>query len=42
MANQKPQNFQNHTRVVPLYHMFVLGVFLINLGTSIYRLVKFG
>jgi hypothetical protein len=42
MASQKPQNFQNHTRVVPLYHMFVFGVFLINLGTSIYRLVKFG
>lgn len=42
MANQKPQNFQNHTRVVPLYHMFVLGVFLVNLGNSIYRLVKYG
>ena len=42
MANQKPQNFQNHVRVVPPYHMFVFGVFLINLGTSIYRLVKFG
>jgi hypothetical protein len=42
MANQKPQNFQNHVRVVPPYHMFVLGVFLINLGTSIYRLIKFG
>jgi hypothetical protein len=41
MASQKPQNFQNHTRVVPLYHMFVFGVFLINLGNSIYRLVKF-
>jgi hypothetical protein len=42
MANQKPQNLQNHVRVVPPYHMFVLGVFLINLGTSIYRLIKFG
>jgi hypothetical protein len=42
MANQKPQNLQNHVRVVPPYHMFVFGVFLINLGTSIYRLVKFG
>jgi hypothetical protein len=42
MANEKPQNIQNHVRVVPPYHMFVLGVFLINLGTSIYRLIKFG
>jgi hypothetical protein len=42
MANQKQQNLQNHVRVVPLYHMFVLGVFLINLGTSIYRLIKIG
>ena len=42
MANQKPQNFQNHVRVVPPYHMFVLGVFLINLGTSIYRLLRIG
>lgn len=40
MANQKPQNFQNHTRNVPLYHQFVFFVFLINLGWTIYRLVK--
>ena len=40
MASQKPQNFQNHTRVVPLYHQFVFAVFVINLGWTIYRLVK--
>ncbi len=40
MASQEPQNFQNHTRVVPLYHQFVLSVFVINLGWTIYRLVK--
>jgi hypothetical protein len=40
MANQKPQTFQNHTRNVPLYHQFVFLVFVINLGWTIYRLVK--
>lgn len=40
MANQNPQNFQNHTRNVPLYHQFVFSVFMINLGWTIYRLVK--
>jgi Family of unknown function (DUF6526) len=42
MANQKPQNFQNHARVVPLFHMFTFGVFVLNLGWTIYRLVKAG
>jgi hypothetical protein len=40
MANQKPQTFQNHTRNVPLYHQFVFLVFMINLGWTIYRLMK--
>jgi hypothetical protein len=30
MAQEKAQNFENHTRVVPAYHMFVFAVFLIN------------
>src|ERR1700674_2173807 len=42
MANQKPQNLQNHVRLVPLFHMFVLPVFLLNVGWTIYRLVKTG
>lgn len=42
MANQKPQNFKNHVRVVPPYHMFVFGVFLINLAYTIYRPVRYG
>jgi hypothetical protein len=42
MANEKPQNFENHTRLVPPFHMFVLPVLLVNLGGSIYRLVKIG
>jgi Family of unknown function (DUF6526) len=41
MANEKPQNLQNHVRVVPPYHMFVFPVLFINIGWMIYRLVKF-
>lgn len=36
MAQQKAQNFENHHRVVPAYHMYVFAVFLINL---VWRLV---
>src|ERR1700722_3680026 len=42
MANEKPQNLQNHTRFVPPFHMFVLPVFMVNAGGSIYYLIKFG
>jgi Family of unknown function (DUF6526) len=42
MANEKPQNLANHTRVVPLFHMFVLPVFMVNVVWSIYHLVKVG
>ena len=37
MAQEKAQNFENHVRVVPAYHMFVFGVFVINF---IWRLVQ--
>jgi hypothetical protein len=42
MANEKPQNLQNHTRTVPPFHMFVLPVFLLNAGWTIYHLIKTG
>ena len=42
MPNEKPQNLQNHTRLVPLFHMFVLPVLMINAVTMIVRLVRFG
>jgi hypothetical protein len=42
MANEKSQSFQNHTRLVPPFHMFVLPVLLINVGRTIYLLVKAG
>ena len=41
MANEKPQNLQNHVRIVPPYHLFVFPVLFINIGWTIYRLVKF-
>lgn len=37
MAQEKVQNFGNHTRVVPPYHMFVIPVFMINF---VWRLVQ--
>jgi uncharacterized protein DUF6526 len=40
MANEKQQNLQNHTRLVPPFHMFVLPVLLVNVGWTIYHLVK--
>lgn len=42
MANEAPQNFQNHTKLVPPFHMFVLPVFLLNAGWTIYHLIKAG
>ena len=42
MANEKPQSLQNHTRLVPPFHMFVLPVLLLNVGWAIYHLVKTG
>jgi hypothetical protein len=37
VAQEKAQNFENHNRVVPAYHMFVFGVFLVNF---VWRLVQ--
>jgi len=42
MANEKPQNLQNHTKLVPPFHMFVLPVLLLNAGWTIYHLIKTG
>lgn len=42
MANEKPQNLQNHTRVVAPFHMFVLPVLLLNAGSTIYHLIRGG
>ena len=42
MADEKSQNLQNHVRLVPAFHMFVLPVFGINVIRSIYSLVRNG
>jgi hypothetical protein len=42
MANENSQNLQNHTRLVPPFHMFVLPVLMLNAGWSIYHMVKAG
>jgi hypothetical protein len=33
------QNFENHAKFVPGFHIFILGIFVINLVWSIYRLI---
>src|ERR1700733_14257793 len=38
MEKEKDQNFQNHARVVPPFHFFVLPVLLINVIYSLVRL----
>jgi hypothetical protein len=40
MAGGTPQSFENHTRIVPAYHMVLFGILLINLGWSLYRLIR--
>ena len=42
MADEKEQTFQNHVRLVPLFHQFALPVLLLNLIWTIYHLVKAG
>lgn len=41
MAQEKVQNLANHAKVVPLYHMFVIPVFMINFVWRIIQL-RFG
>ena len=33
------QSFENHAKFVPAFHIFVLGIFVINLVWSVYRLI---
>lgn len=35
---EKVQNFENHARFVPAYHLFAFFVFLINFGWRLYEL----
>jgi len=33
------QNFENHAKFVPAFHIFILGTFAVNLVWSVYRLI---
>ena len=39
MAEKKPQTLQNHTRLDPAFHQFLLPVGVVLLGVAVYRLV---
>jgi len=39
MASPKPQNFENHVRLVPAYHFAASGILIINLIWSLYKIV---
>ena len=40
MPDETPQNFSNHTRYDPIFHFFVLPVFVITLIATIVHLVR--
>ena len=40
MAQPRPQNFANHRRIVPLYHLGVFGVLAVNLIWRLVALVR--
>ena len=42
MASQNAQNLGNHARFYPPYHLFVAPILLLNIGWTIYHLVKIG
>ena len=35
---EQAQNYKNHTRIVPMFHIGVLGIFVVNFLWSVYRL----
>jgi len=35
---EQPQNYKNHTRIVPMFHIGVLGIFVVNVLWAAYRL----
>ena len=40
MAQREPQNFANHRRIVPLYHVGTFGILAINLIWRLLQLVR--
>ncbi len=41
MADQAPQNFQNHTRFDPKFHFVLIPIFAVNFVTRVYQLVRY-
>ena len=37
MAQTAPQTYENHVRIVPVFHMVLFGILLLNLGWSVYQ-----
>jgi uncharacterized protein YacL len=35
---EQPQNYKNHTRIVPMFHIGVLGILVVNVLWAAYRL----
>ncbi|MBI3933325.1 MAG: hypothetical protein HY316_01450 [Acidobacteria bacterium] len=40
MAQAVPQTYENHVRIIPVFHMGLFGILLLNLGWSVYRLYR--
>ena len=40
MAQDKPQTLRNHTRIVPLFHVGVFGILILNLLFGLYHLYR--
>lgn len=40
MAQDKPQTFENHMRIVPLFHVGVFGILVANLLFGLYRIYR--
>jgi len=40
MAEKMPQTYENHAKLVPTYHFVAFGILVINLGWSIWALIK--
>ncbi|MEO8190491.1 MAG: DUF6526 family protein [Acidobacteriota bacterium] len=40
MAQANPQNYKNHRRFIPIYHIVAFGILLINFIYSLVRLVR--
>jgi len=40
MGQAVPQSYENHTRFIPMYHIVLFGILLLNLGASVFRVYR--